>query len=332
MFNTAVAFSSDGSLVAKYHKTHLFFEFGYNTPPKVEFVYFDTPFGRLGLHICFDTLFKDPGIQDVVKYGVQTMVFPTYWFDELPLRSAKQLQEGWATTNRVNLLAANVLNLKTGSIGSGIYSGENGPIVYSDITTKTAKLFVADIPINSHNTSASCLTKRFNKTVSIESLKTDSEYKSVETLYTKGLTLKKLVDKQNSSVVCDNGFCCQLNYSVVSELSLRDESYWLFVVNSSAHPYTQNYPMCEETCGVFRCDDDSCQSFPTKSKTVFESLRLSAKFTTNYTYPSLTSNDLTLVPKQYWIYENNGQIGSEVKLNLENFDKPLLAMALYGRC
>jgi len=260
------------------------------------------------------------------------MVFPTYWGDELPLRSAKQVQEGWATTNRVNLLAANVLNLETGSTGSGIYSGENGPIVYSDITTKTAKLFIADIPINSHNTSASCLSKRFNKTVSIESLKTDSEYKSANTMDTKGLTLKKLVDKQNSSVVCDNGFCCQLNYSVVSELSLRDESYWLFVVNSSAHPYTQNYPMCEETCGVFKCNDDTCQSFPTKSKTVFKSLRLSAKFTTNYTYPSLTSNDLTLVPKQYWIYENNGQIGSEVKLNLENFDKPLLAMALYGRC
>ncbi|CAG2101831.1 unnamed protein product [Medioppia subpectinata] len=330
MYNTAVAFDPNGAIVAKYHKTHLFFEVEYNTPSEVEFIYFDTPFGRMGLYICFDVLFKNPGTQDVAKYGVQTMIFPTDWFDELPLRSAKQLQEGWSVANRVNLLAANVLEPQIGSVGSGIYAGQNGPIVYTDITTKTAKLLIADIPVDSRNPSASCLKPdhRFNKTISIETLKTDAKYQMAAKMYTKGHILKELTESEGSSVVCDSGFCCHLNYSLNSVDGLTGQSFWWFVGNtSSGHPISQIYPMCEEICGVFRCDDDRCESFPTSTSTVFKWLRLSATFSTNYTYPSLTTNDLALVPKQYWVYENRQQMnGSEVSLDLNNYDKPLLTM------
>ena len=114
MFNTDVAFGSDGSVVAKYHKMQLFHELYYNVPPKPDFIYFDTSFGRFGLFICFDILFNSPGIELVNKYGVQTMVYPTYWFDEMPFRTAQQTQQSWATTNRVNLLAANIQYPPTG--------------------------------------------------------------------------------------------------------------------------------------------------------------------------------------------------------------------------
>ncbi|CAG2110995.1 unnamed protein product [Medioppia subpectinata] len=338
MHDTAVAFDPNGAIVAKYHKSHTWFEFEYDTPPPQEFVYFDTPFGRMGLQICFDIWFKNPGIKNVAKYGVQTMLFPTDWFDELPLQSAKQVQESWAVANRVNLLAANQLDPQMGTLGSGIYAGQNGAIVYTNITTKTSKLLIADIPVDSRNPSASCLKPdhRFNKTISFETLKTDGKYQMIDKMYTKGHMFNKLTASESSSVVCDSGFCCHLNYSLKSVDDLKGQSFWWFVGNTTiGRPIVLVYPVCTEICGVFRCVDDRCESFPTHTsdQTVFKWLRLSATFNTNTTYPSLTTNDLALVPKQYWVYENRQQInGSEVSLDLNNYDKPLLAMGLYGRC
>ena len=43
-FNTDVIFDSDGTLIAKYHKQHLYYEEAFNTPPKCEFVTFVTSF------------------------------------------------------------------------------------------------------------------------------------------------------------------------------------------------------------------------------------------------------------------------------------------------
>lgn len=43
-YNTDVVFDSDGRLLAKYHKEHLYFEKAFNTPTKCEFVTFVTSF------------------------------------------------------------------------------------------------------------------------------------------------------------------------------------------------------------------------------------------------------------------------------------------------
>ncbi len=68
-----------------------------------------------------------------------------------------------------------------GSLGSGIYSGENGAIVYSDIPDGKSKLLIADIPIDSRNTKAQCLSTPFKKTIPIEStLKVSTEYKAMD--------------------------------------------------------------------------------------------------------------------------------------------------------
>lgn len=51
-YNTQVAFSETGQLLAKYHKYHLFYEPQYNTPALPEVVYFDTSFGvRFGMMV-----------------------------------------------------------------------------------------------------------------------------------------------------------------------------------------------------------------------------------------------------------------------------------------
>ena len=67
MFNSSVAYNPQGELVARYDKIHLFgFQKGkerYNESASIEAgkqpVAFDTPFGRVGLSICYDMRFPE---------------------------------------------------------------------------------------------------------------------------------------------------------------------------------------------------------------------------------------------------------------------------------
>lgn len=69
--------SSDGLLLARYHKYNLYFEEAFDVPPRAETVTFDTPFaGTFGLITCFDILFAEPTIALVEKVGsAQRLVF-----------------------------------------------------------------------------------------------------------------------------------------------------------------------------------------------------------------------------------------------------------------
>lgn len=108
-FNTAVLFDKFGTLLAKYHKIHLFpTELYKNTPPTVELVSVATPIGRLGLQTCFDLLYKSPGHELVSQGLVDTILFSTSWYDQHPFMSANQFQWSWANAHSVNLLAANI--------------------------------------------------------------------------------------------------------------------------------------------------------------------------------------------------------------------------------
>jgi len=56
-FNTLVAFSETGDLIAKYHKMHLFFERQFDTPDTPDLNTFKTSFGvTFGMAICFDLM------------------------------------------------------------------------------------------------------------------------------------------------------------------------------------------------------------------------------------------------------------------------------------
>lgn len=328
LFNTAVAFGPDGSLVAKYHKMHLCQEPTYDSPPQPELVFFDTDFGRIGLFICFDIVFRQPGIDLVENYGIKTMAFPTWWFDGLPFITAEQIQEGWAFTNQVNLLAANTHLLSLGSTGSGIYSGQSGPMVASEVMAKSDNLLIADIPIDSRNLSAKCLTNRYNKTVVNNRSNDPSNYNIVFNI--DGSSLLALEKDSDSVRVCNNGLCCRLEYSIdTDEREFKAKNYRLIAVNRA--PKACGKRINEEICGVFRCDDQNCRSIAMNSNQVFRRLELSARFSTKYSYPMITTNRLKLVDKKFWTLRREQSDVNHSRLALDRFEEPLLSMALYGR-
>lgn len=159
LFNTELAFSETGELLAKYHKTH-----NYDTaldsgetgdglccwPPRLNYAYFDTSFGvRFGMHICFDILFRAPGMSLALDpaLGIRDFVYSSHWeATGPPMLPALNVQQGWSRGVGVNLLAANA-GEGYAHAGSGIYSkGKTLAAWYRPAVARDDHLLVARVP------------------------------------------------------------------------------------------------------------------------------------------------------------------------------------------
>ena len=82
-FNTLVVFDSGGFLVGVYHKYNLWTS-ELNTfdidPSGPQLVTVDTPFGRLGLSVCADLIWRSPVVDLVELEEVDTLLVPLYWW------------------------------------------------------------------------------------------------------------------------------------------------------------------------------------------------------------------------------------------------------------
>jgi predicted amidohydrolase len=150
MYNTQVAFDENGQILAKYHKTHLYYEVEFNSPEVPDAMYFDASFGvRFGMMICFDIMFETP-TNKLLNMGIQNYVFSTWWvnlFGTSLLLTGTEMQNAWATTFGVNIIASGAGTGQFNS-GSGIYSSNNilatfyNPVQFSPQN----KMLIADVP------------------------------------------------------------------------------------------------------------------------------------------------------------------------------------------
>jgi predicted amidohydrolase len=112
LYNTEVAFDSDGSLLAKYHKNHPWYTSTFDTPPE-EVVSFTTSFGvTFGLFVCYDLVHSTPE-DDLLALGVTQ--FP-YSVAEPATLAGREYFEHWTKKHKATLLASNL-----GNSGSGIF-------------------------------------------------------------------------------------------------------------------------------------------------------------------------------------------------------------------
>lgn len=85
-FNTVVAIAPNGTVVGRARKHHLYFEGQYDAGPvhQPERL-FDSPFGVVGLCVCFDVLFSDILFGDLARADVVVSV--SWWVNVSPLSS-----------------------------------------------------------------------------------------------------------------------------------------------------------------------------------------------------------------------------------------------------
>lgn len=145
-YNTNVVFDRNGTLISRYRKFNLFGE-RVDKPFKASMVYFDTDFGvRFGHFICFDLQFRYPALELVRSHNITDIIFPSMWYSELPFLTAVQLQQNWAYSNNVNLLAAGSNNPTVASTGTGIYAGRKGSLISVMERADSTKLYTATVP------------------------------------------------------------------------------------------------------------------------------------------------------------------------------------------
>ena len=315
-YNTDVVFDTDGKLLAKYHKRHLYIREQLFVPAEtVDYAIFETSFGvKFGVFTCFDIFFEKPAHLLVTKYGVRNIAFPTAWVNEFPYLVSTEVQQAYSRSMGVNLLAANLHIPRWAGTGSGIYSKGRVLAEFMNFQNKT-KVLIARVPVNPDNNA------------SLMSHYDDDEYYDE---YEDGISgnhpafiYKPFYGNEGNVDVCYENLCCHLKFS---RSARDDELYALGAFSGFNTSEAEKYKM--QACTLLKCagtHPSSCGQQVFNATTPFESLIVSGTFSeSTFIYPMFMTGNRHLVNPQNLHLEKGSMayIGDSV---------PVLTATLYGR-
>lgn len=133
-YNCTVVINSDGTIVSTYRKTHLYDAFGYkesndNKPGDQFFEPIDTPFGKIGLFVCYEVRFPEVARYQRAK-GADIIIMPTAWVPG-PLKSSqfRTLISARAIENTVYMVACDQVGIN--GMGESVVVDPMGVVVAS---------------------------------------------------------------------------------------------------------------------------------------------------------------------------------------------------------
>ncbi|NXN90936.1 BTD Biotinidase, partial [Rhinopomastus cyanomelas] len=318
-FNTNVAFSDDGTLVATYRKHNLYFEYAFDTPAEPDYTFFDTPFaGKFGMFTCFDILFFEPAVKLIRHYNVKQVVYPTAWMNQLPLLSAVEFQQAFATAFNINVLAANIHHPTLGMTGSGIYTPVKS-FIYHNMESYGGKLIVAEIPVIT--TGNETKLEKPHGSVSERGSEQLPPVFHAEMMYD-NFTFVPVWGEKGELQVCANTLCCYLSYQ---RAVVTDELYALGVFDG-LHTVHGTYYV--QACALVKCGGlhfSTCGQEVTDASAVID-FQLWGNMSTPYIFPLLLTSGVTLDFADHMGWKNNHYF-----LSKNRTSSGLLTAALYGR-
>jgi len=306
-FNTAVVFDPTGSLVGVYHKYNLWTSelpiYDIDSTPTMTTI--DTPFGKLGLTICEDLLWKSPVVDLAEQAEVDTLLVPLSWWDMFPHQLAHSNEDAWARGLQINLLAADTHSPEYWNSGTGIFTPAGHAAVYHNTSLgSTGQLLVADIDIKPVKKEVDWTEFAINNSDQFEA--SGDVFTAV--VYDDLYNFVKLTSDGTSAKVCtnDGSLCCLANYDAQFELDV-----FSLGVFSGSHVKDGSVSgsFYIEMCTIMKCDpanvDNTCTQdalldydFLTRSNTVFSRLQLSGTFSsTTRVYPEALFDEVTLRPE-----------------------------------
>ncbi|XP_029445074.1 biotinidase isoform X2 [Rhinatrema bivittatum] len=348
-FNTNVVFSPSGTLMARYRKQNLYFEYAFDMPSEVDYVVFDTPFAnKFGMFTCFDILFHEPAVSLIRKFDVNHVVFPTAWMNQLPLLSAIQFQRGFASGFNINFLAANIHHTALGMTGSGIFTPSKS-FYYHDMEREEGKLIVARIPVNPsqetyltnglrsirsrNQTHSAMVNLPLNNEVCEKEEQVNDGRGSItgnqklsppfyaEMMYD-NYTFVLVTGNKGHLQLCAGSLCCYLSYQRVA---LSSELHALGVFNG-LHTVHGTYYV--QVCALVKCGGlsfETCGQEVTHASNVID-FYLWGNFSTTYVFPLLLTSNVSLHLPDQWGWEN-----SYYYMRKSEMSSGLVTAALYGR-
>uniref|UniRef100_A0A8C7UKL2 Biotinidase n=1 Tax=Oncorhynchus mykiss TaxID=8022 RepID=A0A8C7UKL2_ONCMY len=338
-FNTDVVFRSDGSLAARYHKQNLFFEKEFDTPPRLEVVTFDTPFGgRFGVFTCFDILFHDPTVR-LLEKGIRQMIFLIAWMNLLPLLTAVQIQRAVSLGANVTLLAANLRHDSKAMTGSGIYTPSTS--IYHHAfhhpgEPEEGKLLVLRIPV----LDSDWLATQKGRESPEDRGRQEERVNLPLPQFLPSLPLPPpfnafmagdlfffalLLDSEGQLTLCDGLLCCHLQYQRSTQGG-NTELYALGVF-AGKHAFAGRFTL--QVCALVRCSGSevsSCGKGVEEAESRVD-FRLEGKFGTRYVYPSLLGSGMVVDGPDRIEKTTDGRVTMEHS----GMSVGLVTACLYGR-
>lgn len=153
-YNSSVLVGPEGHL-GTYRKAHLWNEENvYFEPGDTGFPVFDTPFGRLGMIICYDCWFPE-AFRALALAGVDIVCVPTNWVP-IPGQAAGEramaniLCQANAHSNGVHVIAADRIGVERGQefVGQSLVVGHTGWPLAGPASTTDQEILYAEISVD----------------------------------------------------------------------------------------------------------------------------------------------------------------------------------------
>ena len=127
LFNAALLYDADGTLLGRYRKNHIpdgpgYHEKYYFTPGDAGYPVWETAFGRIGVGVCWDSWFPETA-RLLALGGADLLLFPTAIGSE-PDRPGYSSEDAWRTVMRGHAIANGVF------VGAPNRVGVEGPMTY----------------------------------------------------------------------------------------------------------------------------------------------------------------------------------------------------------
>ncbi|KFM72064.1 Biotinidase, partial [Stegodyphus mimosarum] len=340
-FNTNVIFDKNGTLLVRYYKEYLFYEFDMHLPIQPQNSVFKTDFGIFDTFICFN--FEFAKMAQVIQRENSEEVSLSTKMKATPHRPSVEIWESQPQENNGTLLVGNIQLPGYLAVGNGIFSGANGPLAYRFDPDGVSKLVVATVPnASSEKFTLNSTEESQNNESNISKIcswralgKAKNNYKDkCHESSTSNNSFVKLINGSDHIKTCINDVCCSLKYASNG----MAENFYLIIYNGTVDYYS-HYSICEQTCMLARCEPSGtnpCSFFPLKTKTLFYSVQLTTYFSSKHIYPSVISNDMRLTPLNKWNYGVQQTSSSDVYKGYINFKstsgEALTFAGLRSRC
>ncbi|EHB07280.1 Vascular non-inflammatory molecule 3 [Heterocephalus glaber] len=247
----------------------------------------------------------------VVEFQVDSVLYPTAWYNTLPLLSAAPFHSAWARAMRVNLLAANTHNTSMHMTGSGIYAPEEVKVYHYDMETSSGQLMLAELK------SRPPLEPTFPPAVDwsayARSVKpfTSGQSHFPGMIYFDEFTFTELKGDAGNYTVCHKDLCCHITYKMSEK---RGDEVFALGAFDGLHTVEGQYYL--QICTLLKCqttDLRSCGEPVGSAFTKFEEFSLSGTFGTSYVFPQIVLSGSQLAPERH--YEGVGSMPrKEVKV------------------
>ncbi|KAJ6635920.1 Vanin-like protein 1 [Pseudolycoriella hygida] len=344
-YNTNVVFDRSGTLISRYRKFNLFGE-KVDKPFQPSMVHFDTDFGvRFGHFICFDLQFRYPALELVRNFNITDIVFTSMWYSELPFLTAVQLQQYWAFSNDVNLLAAGSNNPTIASTGTGIYAGRKGSLISVMERTNSSKLFTATVPKkgSGDNITFNEFAIRYPKSemASLDLWRDQLEPYSMLFLEDDPMTLKV----SNKVKQCHGDFCCIFDYTFERTTTQPHYRYALAVYHGK-RTFSGLADGGVIVCAVIACQSDDVATCGVRNETLdfvhhWHNLQICGAIPYGQQYNFMPNTlDASIMPfgvnelsyEQITVQDDTGAFWYNISIRLTNFSRQeFYTFGIYGR-